>query len=156
VSKRVCVEIRSLGANFQDMYNCAMRGHFARLEMCLDSFFMRKQAALRNAAPFHCLDGEAEDPALFDLDFLTPRHRTCLLLAARVGSDECCRLLLDKGASVNVEGHGAMTALHWAARQGTTDCVKLLLRHGANVWAESREGFTPLHCALNLHRCGCM
>lgn len=82
-----------------------MRGHVARLEMCLTSFMLRKQAAQRKSCQFFCTNGVPEDPSLFDIDFLTPRHRTCLLLAARVGSVECCKLLLDSGASVNVQGH---------------------------------------------------
>ena len=96
---------RTLDGLRTDLYNCAMRGHEARLAMCLQSFAMRKRAAELRSAEFLCLNGVPEDAKLFDIDFLTPRHRTCLLLAARVGSVECCKLLIEHHASVNVEGH---------------------------------------------------
>lgn len=134
------------------MYNCAHRGSAERLALALRAWDLRRRSASgdlssRPGACFALAEGRSELATQFDIDFLTPRKRTCLLLAARAGSAECCRLLVRYGAQVNEPGHGAMTSLHWAARQGSDDCLRVLVACGGDVWARTREGFLPIHWA---------
>ena len=139
-----------------DLYNCAHRGAPERLAVALAAWALRRSAAVQCNATFALAEARAELPVQFDVDFLTPRKRTCLLLAARAGSAECCRLLVMHGARVNEPGHGAMTSLHWAARQGSDDCLRVLVAHGGNVWAQTKEGFLPIHWAAMNGRDSCL
>jgi hypothetical protein len=62
----------------------------------------------------------------------TPYGQTPLFFACDRGYTEIVKLLVDRGADVNVEDtfyHAS--ALSWAARKDHTDIVKLLLDHGA-------------------------
>jgi ankyrin repeat protein len=53
-----------------------------------------------------------------------------------VGHEEVVRLLLDKGADVNVHGGACGNALHAASEGGHEAVVKMLLEKGADVNAE--------------------
>ncbi|KAJ1548975.1 hypothetical protein HK405_012002, partial [Cladochytrium tenue] len=68
--------------------------------------------------------------------------------AARYERVEILRLLLDRGASCNLQlGYGD-TALHIAARNGNPDTVSLLLDRGASIELRDRDGQTALHKAV--------
>ena len=54
-----------------------------------------------------------------------------LHVAARMGHTEMVRLLLDRGADVNVRDRGGRAPLHLACMNGHTDTVRLLLDRGA-------------------------
>ncbi len=60
---------------------------------------------------------------------------------------ELIKLLLEKGANVDMQSGKGETALIIAARYGDTDIVKLLLEHGANHEIRDLQGATALHCA---------
>jgi ankyrin repeat protein len=71
---------------------------------------------------------------------------------ASAGNLELARLLLAKGAEVNVRDHSppyrrplpsGNTPLHWAIRAGQSDMAKFLLEHGADPNAKNSEGETP-------------
>jgi ankyrin repeat protein len=57
------------------------------------------------------------------------------------------RLLLERGARVNVAQQGGWTPLHQAAKHGPAELVELLLVHDADVGARSDDGQTPLALA---------
>lgn len=59
------------------------------------------------------------------------------------------RLLLDKGAKVDVAGLEGNTALIKAARNGHENIVPLLLDRGANIEAKNKLGQTPIIRALD-------
>ena len=73
-----------------------------------------------------------------------------LLPAARRGHEHAVRLLLAKGANVNVSSYHTGSALHQASRSGHAHTVQLLVEQGADVdiveeyFKESRGG-TALH-----------
>lgn len=56
----------------------------------------------------------------------------CLCCACR-NQAEIARLLLSKGASVNLLNNSMCTALHIAVNKGFTDVVRVLTEHSADV-----------------------
>ncbi|NXX25751.1 ASB10 protein, partial [Nicator chloris] len=75
----------------------------------------------------------------YEQELTTPLHIT-----ASRGHTECLRLLLLRGAAVDL-APGGRTALHGACAAASTDCVRLLLRSGADPDAVSEDGYRPLH-----------
>lgn len=61
---------------------------------------------------------------------------------------DACRLLLEKGANVNVISAMNHTPLHASVLNTTTEIAKLLLAHGANINAVSVHGQRPLDIAI--------
>jgi uncharacterized protein len=61
---------------------------------------------------------------------------------------EILKLLLEKGASVNVQRKGGSSPLEEAARAGNIDGVKLLLEAGANPELRNKDGKTALSKAV--------
>ncbi|XP_037422476.1 ankyrin-1-like [Triticum dicoccoides] len=68
--------------------------------------------------------------------------------AAKHGRDEAARLLLSRGASIDVAYIG-LTPLHFAAGYGMIGVMKVLLEHHADPNKVSEEGSTPLTEALH-------
>ncbi len=77
---------------------------------------------------------------------------TALMRAADAGHDAVVRLLLDAGASVDLENDAQNTALHLAAQLGRTEAVRLLLGAGADFAARDADGRTPLFLAIARRR----
>jgi len=61
------------------------------------------------------------------------RAQTPLLAAVRVGNFELIKLLVNKGADVNLHGHSNETALMAAAKHGDINMVRFLIKKGAKV-----------------------
>ena len=91
------------------------------------------------------LDGEPELVTAWSPDGFTALH-----LAAFFGQDETAKILVERGAVVNLVARNAnihVTPLHSAAAGSHPEIVKLLLEHGADPNAAQDGGFTPLHSA---------
>ena len=73
---------------------------------------------------------------------MTPLH-----WAARAGSMQCARILLERGALVNPLNKARRTPLQLAAETNQADIIRLLTRHGADLNTQDRKGRTPLHRA---------
>lgn len=71
-------------------------------------------------------------------------RRTALMEAAKSGHMRLVRLLIEKGAEVNLVHKGYGTAPTFAAAKGRTKVVKLLLAQGALVDALGNNGATAL------------
>jgi ankyrin repeat protein len=69
---------------------------------------------------------------------------TALMSAAMNGLTDVAKVLLDKGADVNIKDNYGGTALEYAALYGYADIVKLLLEKGANVNEKYSDGETIL------------
>lgn len=77
------------------------------------------------------------------------RGLACLHLAALNKQHQIMKLLMKKGADLNIqEGTAGKTALHLAVELHDVALVKLLLSTGANVDAPMFNGCTPLHLAV--------
>lgn len=78
------------------------------------------------------------------------KETTALIEAARNDHIDIVKLLLERGANVNLGKDGKGTALYWTVRDSyskTKEIVALLLEHGADVNAKTVFGFTPLMVA---------
>ena len=91
------------------------------------------------------LEAEPQLARAWSRDGFTPLH-----LAAFFGQEDAARILLERGAEVNlVARHESIrvTPLHSAAAGSHPAIVKLLLEHAADPNAAQDGGFTPLHSA---------
>jgi ankyrin repeat protein len=72
---------------------------------------------------------------------------SALHVAVRTGQQDMAKLLIDRGAIVDVRDHNDYTPLHNAAWNGNLEMVKLLLGAGADINARTYTGRTVLGCA---------
>lgn len=77
-----------------------------------------------------------------------PMRNTPLMCAATGGHVEAVRLLLDRGASVNLVNEWGQSALYLSSRNGAADVVALLLQRGADPSVRTTTGWTPLMAAV--------
>lgn len=85
-----------------------------------------------------------------DVTFRDQRGNTVLYYAASLQGEEVpelVRLLVAKGAVVNVKCRGGDTPLHAACETGMPEVVTYLLEQGASVNAVDDCGYSPLHIA---------
>ena len=75
-------------------------------------------------------------------------HRTALHEAARCGEAAVARVLLDRGATVDLRDCDGRSALHDAARYGHADVADMLLAAGAAANAADKRGRTPMTFAV--------
>ncbi|XP_060941138.1 ankyrin repeat and SOCS box protein 10 [Limanda limanda] len=83
--------------------------------------------------------GEGLWSLTYEQELTTPLHIT-----AGRGFTDCLKLLLQRGANVDL-APGGTTALHESCENCQPECTKLLLIHGANANAVSEDGLMPLH-----------
>ena len=77
----------------------------------------------------------------------TPLHRASLR-----GRTPIVKLLIDKGASVNITDKIGGTPLHGAAQEGHLAAARLLVTHGARTDAADDDGVMPIHLAAQYNR----
>ncbi|KAL5094904.1 hypothetical protein Trisim1_003512 [Trichoderma cf. simile WF8] len=83
-----------------------------------------------------------------DIRGWTPLHYACC--CAGKTSTQVVQLLLEKGASVDMQGREGTAPIHCAARAGHLEMVEMLLEFGANIDIADGYGNTALHeAALN-------
>ncbi|EWC44643.1 hypothetical protein DRE_06632 [Drechslerella stenobrocha 248] len=76
-------------------------------------------------------------------------NRRAIHAACENGHEDSVRILLQRGASVNVKDEDGKTPLHLAAADGSEGIVRMLIQSGANVNAFDDEGDSPLHLAAD-------
>lgn len=72
---------------------------------------------------------------------------TALMHASNWGNMDVLKLLVSKGANLNIQSDDGVTALMCAAMSLQTEAVKYLLDQGADVRLKSVTGSTVLDCA---------
>jgi ankyrin repeat protein len=74
-------------------------------------------------------------------------NATPLMWAAHEGHAETLKLLIERGAEIELVKEGSKTALWYAAEQGRSNTALLLIQRGANPNAKSSDGITVLNVA---------
>lgn len=69
---------------------------------------------------------------------------SALMLAARRGSVDLCRYLLDRGSNVDAKSDSGMTALMYAAASGSVELARLLVERGADIQVLDNSGNSAL------------
>jgi hypothetical protein len=75
---------------------------------------------------------------------------SALYVAAQNGHRECCRILLDHDARVNVQRHTKATPLFIAVQKSRTAIVQLLMDYGADQSIANDQNATPFVLACNM------
>ncbi|WAQ95402.1 Y381-like protein [Mya arenaria] len=84
----------------------------------------------------------------FDVDFQY-RGQTALQLAVREGCLEICKLLITRGANVNMSDAEQNNLLNMACWKGYRDIAELLIQNEADIDYRSINGSSPAHtCAM--------
>ncbi|XP_061765736.1 85/88 kDa calcium-independent phospholipase A2 isoform X1 [Nerophis ophidion] len=63
---------------------------------------------------------------------------------------EMCRMLLDKGCTINYLSKTGESALHILTKKGRFEAAMVLLTHGANANLRGHDGNTALHLAMKM------
>ena len=72
---------------------------------------------------------------------------TALIVAAKSGLTQSCKVLLDHGADISEHDFQGWQAIHHAASSGKDDTLRYLISRGANVNCATALGVSPLHVA---------
>ena len=83
-----------------------------------------------------------------DINFMTERNGSPLILAARNNHRDVVQQLLERGAEPNMAAQNGGTPLHDAAFKGHKDVVQLLLDRGAEPNMANQFGRTAQYYAL--------
>jgi ankyrin repeat protein len=85
----------------------------------------------------------------FNVNVKDKDGNTPLIIASREGHTDIVKVLLDKGADIDVVDKSSIgtTALIIALKGSHTDIAELLVEKGADVKIKDRHGFTALMCA---------
>ncbi len=89
------------------------------------------------------------DPELHDHNGITP-----MFYAVKGNAGETIKLLLDGGATLNVDVHGeeyGETMLHWVAKNNAPDLIELLINARVEINICDESGETPIHWAVREH-----
>lgn len=93
------------------------------------------------------LRGEKDLAGALGVNEVDEAGSTALMYAAGGGKLEMTKLLVEKGARIDVMDHSRWNALMLAALNGHAETVKLLVDNKANVDARNGNGNTPLMLA---------
>jgi ankyrin repeat protein len=84
---------------------------------------------------------------------------TPLMLAATLGYNHICHILLDAGAKINAIDYQGNTPLHLAiqhVKEENIDVIQTLIERGADLTASNEEGFTPTMLAAHIKNDACI
>ncbi len=85
----------------------------------------------------------------YDVNSKGPYEKTALYDAALFGHLELAKLLISKGANVDLtDDRSGVTPLHTATSEGHQKIAKVLIENKANIHAKTIDGHTPLYLAV--------
>jgi ankyrin repeat protein len=77
---------------------------------------------------------------------------TPLRMAVQFNNSKMIKLLIKKGADLEIQDSDSLTALHVAVQIGLTEVAKLLIEKGADIDARAENGWTPLRIAVQRNK----
>lgn len=86
------------------------------------------------------------DPDL--LNHRDQRNKTALHFACQNGHFEVVKLLVEKGANVNIMDYDFRTPLLWAAANGYSQILEILVKNGADRYKTDANGKSAVHLAV--------
>ena len=86
-----------------------------------------------------------KDMKVKDVNYSDDENETFLMIAARGGWINIVKILVGKGAKVNMRNNDGLTALQMSARKGYKKVVEHLMKNGGHADAEDNEGNNVLH-----------
>ena len=97
-------------------------------------------------------EGVVAQPAMkIDVNFQRQKGRvSCLYIAAQNGQANCCKMLLEHGALVDLPRDTGATPLFIAAQRNFIEVVEMLLKAGAAVDAKNNQGCSPFVLACSM------
>ena len=110
---------------------------YAQLRQAVSQGQVDRARELLNREPSFKLDGETDS-----------QGNALLHWAASNGQRDVCRMLLDRGAFVDVRNHAGITPIHLAAEKGLSGVAGLLAARGASLMLTSTSGLTALAFAV--------
>lgn len=85
---------------------------------------------------------------LTTINRITPDNRSALHVVASIGAYDMAKILIERGADVNLKNRDEQIPLHWAAWNNRENLVQMLIEKGAKINAIDKEGNSPLHFAV--------
>jgi len=76
--------------------------------------------------------------------------QTAVHIASRVGDVDVVKLLISRGASLNVITNDHYTPLHIAAKEGHDDIARLLLDHGVTTSLTTRVSVVKAYTLMQI------
>jgi len=119
-------------------------GLFQGGQTAYQKFYATKASAHLTGNPERLKDVLANNPG--SLNKVNKANETLLHEALLYGNDASAKILIEKGAALDVKDRLGNTPLHYAAQ--SLEISKLLLSRGANINAQNNDGQTPLHKAI--------
>ena len=140
-SPRVCFPHRKNRESFMPLGEMARHGL-----PCAMAVFQNRDASVTSSVA-ELIDSGADVNSTADscIDMEpSPRGVTLLMQASFRGDLDIVKLLLNKGANVNLKNSYGESALAWAARGRHPEIVDVLLERGGDVDTREESGRTPL------------
>ena len=134
-------------------FNTAIKNkHIQLVKWLLDSYMVTD---IPVGVLFSAIESQSSEMVQLLLDYGTAQvHPTAdgktsaLMLASYQGNSEIVKMLLEKGAKVNLQNEKKVSALILAAGQGNVEVLKQLLERGADVNLKGEGGSTALLSAF--------
>lgn len=135
-----------VSCNQQPEKNKSVEALLAVKELNVNEFGDNGSTALHAAAAFGFINWIKRlcNFREINIDAKDKTGATPLICAVKLGNTEVVRLLLEKGAQVNIARDDTQTPLHMATRYGFLEIVRLLLENGAHVDQTAQDGYTAL------------
>ena len=121
------------------LHSASRYGHLDVVQLLLDRGCDVNVRTTRDASHHGPVGDRGADPEAYGQ---TPMH-----LAAASGHLDIAKLLVERGANIELQNDNQETPLDHAAENGFLDITRFLIERGATVFTRNNQGWTPFHKA---------